>query len=420
MIAYLSPQPPARTGIATYSAQVLAGLRSAGMAIEAPWPLGGRVDELVDASDLAVYHVGNNAEFHGEIYRLAMRRPGLVVLHDLAIDDLVRWFADADDPLGRRAGEEADRARVRLWEARPDIGPPLDTPWCAHLARRSRGVIVHSTFGRDYLEAFGSRTPAFVVPHPVIEAPRAARGAPSLAAKLRARIPQPFVIGILGDVGGPKGIEAVLAAAHHLGEDVAVVVAGRRIPGYEVDDAVIASGIVHRVTVEHDVDERRFYAWLHAVDVVVNLRHPHRGEVSGTLVRALAAGKPAVVQAVGTYLDWPADAVVRIPAGEPVPSLLAAALDGLRDPVERERVGRRAREEIERLEGATTSGYRRAIEETLALIRDPERTAVARWASALAQIGGDEDGAGLGLRQVEALEEIATAPVPGVRWARYG
>jgi glycosyltransferase involved in cell wall biosynthesis len=418
-VAYLSPQPPAGTGIATYSAQVLKGLRAAGAGhrLEAPWPLGGRIDEVVDRSDLAVYHVGNNAEFHGEIYRLAVRRPGLVVLHDLAIDDLVRWFADTGDPLGRGAEDEADAARGHLFERRPEIGPPLDTPWCAHLVRRSRGVIVHSRFGAEYLEAFGTRTPAFVVPHPVIDPPRAARRAAERGAVLRARIPQSLLVGVLGDVGGPKGIEATLAAARHLGTDVAVAIVGRRIPGYEVDDAAVSSGIVDRVTVRLDVGEREFYAWLHAADVVVNLRHPHRGEVSGTLMRALEAGTPVVVQAVGTYLDWPEDSVVRIPGGQPDIAALLEALRRLQDPRERERIGAGAKREIERLrsEDATTTGYLRAIDRTLALLRDPRRDAAARWAAALAQMGGTEEHAALARSHLDALEELGEAP--GVRWA---
>ena len=414
-IAYLSPQPPARTGIATYSSEVLTRLRAgdvgAAHRIEAPWPLGGRVDELIDASDLAMYHVGNNAEFHGEIYRLAVRRPGLVVLHDLAIDDLVRWFVDSGDPLGATAEGEADAARVELFERRPDIGAPLDTPWCAHLVRRARGVIVHSAFGRRYIEALGSRTPVFVAPHPVIRPPRAARRAGERAAKLRARIPQPFLIGVLGDVGGPKGILSVLAAAWELGPDVAVVVVGRRIPGYEVDDDVIASGVSDRTTVVHDAGERDFYAWLHASDVVVNLRHPHRGEVSGTLIRAMAAGKPVIVQSVGTYLDWPDDAVVRIPAGQPGHLVLAREIDRIRnDPGLREELGRRAREAVMAADGETTEGYARAIDATLGLMQDPVRTATARWAMALSQMGATPEHAALGARQIESLEEIASAP----------
>ena len=416
-IAYVSPVPPARTGIATYSAQVLASLRRGGIAqrheLDVVWPLGPRTDERIRTADVAVYHVGNNAEFHGEIYRAAVRTPGLVVLHDLAIDDLARWFLDAGSPVGMRAAREAEAARVALYEARPDIGEPLDVPWCAHLVRRSRGVIVHSPFGREYLEGFGSRTPVFVVPHEVIEPPRAARGAARRAASIRERLGDVFLVGVLGDIGAPKGIEAVLEAAASV-ERAHVAIVGRRVPGFDVEAAAAGD----RVTVAADVSEEDFYAWLHASDVIVNLRYPHRGEVSGTLIRAMAAGKPAIVQEVGTYLDWPEDSVIRVSAGPPDAAELREHLVRLAaDPEAGRRVGDRAAEEITRLreERAAARGYEEAIEATLALVRAPRRSAAARWAGALAQLGGTEEHASYGVRYLRSLEEVTDGP--GVRWA---
>lgn len=430
-IAYLSPMPPARSGIATYSAQVLASLREIGFhkrhRTSVLWPLDPRVDHAVASADLAVYHVGNNAEFHGEIYCLAIRHPGLVVLHDLAIDDLVRWFRDTDDPLGARAGVEEGPARLRLYETHPDVQGPLETPWCAHLVRRARGVIVHSAFGAEYLAAIGSRTPTFVVPHPVIAPPRAARRAARRARVIRQGLgEEPFLVGVLGDIGASKGIGAILKAVAAMDGDVHVAIVGRRIPGYDVESAIAESGIEDRVTVATDVKEREFHAWLRASDVVVNLRHPHRGEVSGTLVRAMAAGKPVVVQAVGTYLDYPEDAVVRIPAGEPDADALTEALGRLEaEPSLREEVGDRAREETERLrtERVTAHGYEEAMDSTLGLLGDPVRWATERWASALAATDPAEGDVDLALPHLERLRELDDVPT-GVDWAgtagRYG
>jgi glycosyltransferase involved in cell wall biosynthesis len=422
-IAYLSPMPPARTGIATYSAQVLASLKEIGFRkrhrIEVLWPLDPRVDETVASADLAVYHVGNNAEFHGEIYRMAVRHPGLLMLHDLAIDDLVRWFRDTGDPLGMRAVAEAEPARLRLYETRPDIQGPLETPWCAHLVRRSRGVMVHSSYGAEYIEAIGSRTPVHVVPHPVIAPPRAARRAPKRAREIREGLGEAFVVGVLGDMGASKGIDAVLDAVSHLEGDARVAIVGRRIPGYDVEAVVAESRVADRVTVLGDASERDFYAWLHAVDVVVNLRHPHRGEVSGTLVRAMAAGKPTIVQSVGSYLDEPEDAVIHIPAGEPDALELADALSRLRaDPELRARIGERAREETERLqtEQLTATRYEQAIEATLELLGDPVRWATERWAAALASAEPTSEDVTLALPHLERLHQLAEVPT-GVEWA---
>jgi glycosyltransferase involved in cell wall biosynthesis len=416
-IVYLSPLPPERTGIASYSRAVLSGLRASGFSrrhrVEPRWPLRGRVDEDVVGADLAVYHLGNNMEFHRDIYAMAVRHPGLVVLHDLALDDLGGALLAVGDPLGPPTRAEALEA-ARTIEA-PDVDEPLRIPWSASVVRRSRGVIVHSRFGRRYLEAFGSRTPVHVVPHPLVEDARALRRARREASRLRARAlvgEGGVLVGVLGDLGRAKGMEAVLQAVARLDRSVRVVVAGRRIPMYDAGAVVTSSPAADRITLAPDVSDAEFLGWVHASDVVVNLRHPHRGEVSGTLIRALQAGVPVVVSGVGSYLEWPEDAVARIPAGPPDVDALTAVLRRLvEDEAHRRDLAERARAFVARYraEDATTRGYEAAMESTLRLIRDPARGAMARWAGALAQLGADTSVAdrGLGVDYAAALEELS-------------
>ena len=67
---FFSPLPPARTGVADYSASLLAELRRLGSVEVAP-----------DRCDVALYHLGNNG-LHAPIYRRALTDPGVIVLHD--------------------------------------------------------------------------------------------------------------------------------------------------------------------------------------------------------------------------------------------------------------------------------------------------------------------------------------------------
>ena len=420
-VAFLSPLPPAPTGIATYARAVLEQLQASDAAreheIEPVWPIGRAADRTVWESDVAVYQLGNNVEFHREIYVLAVRHPGVVVLHDLALDDFVRALIDLEDPLGPRSALEARAARARLEASGMEVGGPLATPWCALAVRRARTVIVHSEFGRRYLEATGCRTPIVVAPHPVIDARegRAQRRAERRVAA-RAAGGEPLV-GVLGDLGPAKGIEAVLAAVASLREPVRVALVGRTIPGFDPEAAVAARGLADRVIVERDVGDAVFEAWVRTSDVVVNLRHPHRGEVSGTLIRAMREGKPAVVSAVGTYLDLPDDAVVRVPAGPPDPGALAEALGPLvSDPSLRRRVGDRAAAHVAEIRRAdrTARAYVEAIDRVVELARDPERRALARWAGALADLGAvGEPGLRYGVRYAEALRELTSRASPG-------
>src|SRR5206468_6722713 len=75
-VAYYSPLPPSRSGIADYSTLLLPALRE-------------RIDVVVaeqgkraPAADVALYHVGNDPDAHGWIVDALHKRPGVVVLHE--------------------------------------------------------------------------------------------------------------------------------------------------------------------------------------------------------------------------------------------------------------------------------------------------------------------------------------------------
>ena len=61
---------------------------------------------------MGVYHLGNNLEFHGDIYDLAIRTPGLLVIHDLALDDFVMGMVATAQPFGHQAHARGVAARA--------------------------------------------------------------------------------------------------------------------------------------------------------------------------------------------------------------------------------------------------------------------------------------------------------------------
>jgi glycosyltransferase involved in cell wall biosynthesis len=220
------------------------------------------------------------------------------------------------------------------------------------------------------------------------------------------------VIGVFGDLNAAKGIEAILEAAGAIETPVHVQLVGRRIEGYDIEAVVERSGRATITTLATDVEEEEFDARLLASDVVVNLRYPHRGEVSGALALALQAGRATVVSATGSYLDLPEDAVRRIEGGPPRASELAEVLGRLAaNETERRALGERAREHMRDLAraDATARGYEHAITETLALLKDPARQALARWAGALLDCGVSEEAMheGFGLSYMQALTGFA-------------
>jgi glycosyltransferase involved in cell wall biosynthesis len=425
-VAWLSPMPPAKTGIASYSMAVLDGLERMGYTptrrrIEPVWPLRPRHEDEISRYALAVYHLGNHVEFHRDIYRHAIRTPGVVVIHDLALDGFFHGMISAGDPLGHQAEREG-LAHASLLASLPDVvdSEPLRVPLIAHVARRARGIVVHSEFGRRYLHAFGCRTPVFVAPHPTVESGVAIRHAEDRRALLRGGLEAQgmrTLVGVFGDLNAPKLIDTVCEAVHRLPESVHLALVGR-ISGFDVEGIVASSGLGGRVTLLSDVSDEDFLAWMCAADVSVNLRFPHRGEVSGTLARAMQCGRPAIVSGTGTYLDIPDDVVVRVSPGRVEAVELASAIERLVErPELRAAIGERAsRYMAELARGERTAHvYADAIDQTLTLLADPGRRALARWGGALADLGATSEHVrlGYGLAYARALEELAPPGGPG-------
>ncbi len=417
-IAYLSPMPPAETGIATYSKAVLEGLDRIGYTanrFQPIWPLEPKHEGTIPWHTMGVYHLGNNVEFHRDIYRHAIQTPGLIVIHDLALDDFVRGMVAAGDPLGHQAMREGllNAPKLAGFED-AERNEPLRVPFVAHAARRARGIVVHSPFVERYLRAFGCRTPVYVAPHPVVETSEAVRAAERRRAVLRAPLESMdmrALVVVAGDQNGAKLIDRVLAAVGRLPEDVHLALVGRRIEGYDLDAVVRGSGLGWRASVHADVTDEDFLGWLCAADVAVDLRFPHRGEVSGSLARAMQCGRATIVSGTGTYLDIPGDRVVHVSPGRVEPEELAAAIGRLLgDGDLRRRIGEAARAHMAELatSEATAHAYAEAIDGTLALLQDPTRRALARWGGALVDLGVTEADLdrGYGASYARALDEF--------------
>ena len=100
--------------------------------------------------DVALYHLGNNA-LHAAIYRRALERPGVVVLHDAVLH---HFLLGQLDEAGVRRGV---RLQLRRVEPRAGAGPvaraarrpaPIrryfDYPMLRRVAERARAVVVHN------------------------------------------------------------------------------------------------------------------------------------------------------------------------------------------------------------------------------------------------------------------------------------
>jgi len=321
-VAYYSPLPPSRSGIADYSALLLPALEERlDLVIARP----GRFRRAPKA-DVALYHVGNDAEAHGWIVDALRRRPGIVVLHEFVLHHLVVGLTFArGDAAGYLAAMEREAGLVGrllgyavldnklppLWETRPE-----DFPLAGEVLDRATGLIVHSRYVERRAREAGYRGPIRRIPHPAwpvpaIE-PAAVEGGP--------------VFGCFGHLNEAKRVPELLKAFEALrarrSEATLLLVGGAssRLQRLELPDGVLR---------EEYVPEERLWALMAACDAVVGLRSPTMGETSGTTIRALALGKPLVVSDVGWFAELPHDVAFKVPVDEREVDRITAALEAL-------------------------------------------------------------------------------------------
>src|SRR5215207_8022974 len=116
-IAWFSPFPPVRTGIADCSAELAAALRARGYTID-PYPAESAHDfpwtHRQQPYDLIVYQFGNSSH-HDYEWAYALRYPGLVALHDTHLHHARAAFL-------LREGRAADYRAEFAW-SHPDARP---------------------------------------------------------------------------------------------------------------------------------------------------------------------------------------------------------------------------------------------------------------------------------------------------------
>jgi glycosyltransferase involved in cell wall biosynthesis len=323
-LAWFTPWPPDRTGVAGRSAEVVPLLAARGLGIDvfvderfsgppvAP-PEAGRV-RVIGAHDfiwrharapydLAVYQVGNS-EWHEFIWPYLYRWPGLAVLHD----------ARVHHARGRAllSHGRIDAYRTEFAWSHPQVpaaaaefgvlgfsGPYYYMwPMIRGVVESARLVAAHSRGAVAEIEA---ASPGRTVEYIALGEGRPAVADERTRAQFRSALGFPesaVVFGVFGALTAEKRVPQVLRAfgsALARNPDARLVLAGAVDPQIELAALIEELGIgaaVRLITLDRD---EAFDEAIAAVDVTFNLRWPSTLETSGPWLRAMAAGRATVI-----------------------------------------------------------------------------------------------------------------------------
>jgi glycosyltransferase involved in cell wall biosynthesis len=347
-LAWFSPLPPARSGIATYSADLVPRLAPA-HTIDCFSEADAR-DFLWkarrDPYDLVVYQLGN-ATCHDYMWGYLAAFPGLVVLHDARLHQ-ARARALLRD-------ERFDDYRREFWYDHPDarrdfveyaiagLGGPVYYCWpmLRVVMRTARMVAVHNPrvaadlrveFPDTVVDAIHLGTAA-------LDAGAAARGRARAALGVP---PDAVLFAAFGKITAEKRIDAILRAFDAVARersDVHLLLAGDASDYPALAQALAGSAHAPRLHVTGYVPDEAIGDYLAAADACLCLRWPTALETSASWLQCLAASRPTVISDLAHLVDIPA-IVLRVDLMDEDASLLAAMRALAGDPGRREALGR--------------------------------------------------------------------------------
>jgi len=325
-INWFSPLPPSHTEIAHSTMRLLPALCAAAevnlWTDQEHWPSelealatvrrfdAASIDwAAVNNVDATFYNIGNNSQFHREIWRVCRRHPGFAIMHDVFMHDSVSHdcrvrndraayldlMQSVYGTLGRRDAEWH-------WDGVLGLDQMSRVYSCSpYILQSSLGAIVHSRMAQHALKR-EMKMPVVLapLPFPIRSAPAPHSGGP------------PWQLVVFGYFGANRCLHQVLTALAYLdnrrlfrlhiygqlNENAEPV--ARLVQTLQLEGSVVVHGFV---------PETKLEAALSAAHLAINLRYPTKGEASASQLRIWNHGLPSLVTKIGWYAEVPPDTV---------------------------------------------------------------------------------------------------------------
>ena len=336
-VAYVSPLPPQRSGVADYSYRLLEAL-SAYCDVDAfvdtllgdqHAPPGVRlaavshfdiVERLRGGYDRLLICLGNS-EHHVASLALLRRRGGVVLAHDVRLTGLYGSIPQQRPELDRRPFAQVltEMYSGGLPKAILQVGALDPSDAHAHgifMAREAIAAADRFVVNSHYAAHLARSDAAPADRHKVEVAPFAFPSPEEFEAPTKSGAE--LVIATFGVVAPVKQTEKVLEAFAVVAEahpDAVLRVAGPPAgPGdYDHLRARAAElGLLNRVQLLGHVDQAEFRRLVTGTTIAVQLRAISMGESPASVGDCLAAGVPTIVSAVGAARELPDEAVVKV------------------------------------------------------------------------------------------------------------
>lgn len=372
-LAFVSPMPPERSGIADYSAELLPSLAKyyrIDVVTNQSEIAGGWIKnhcdfinsdafaQTADSYDRILYHFGNST-FHEHMFGLLESYPGTVVLHDAYLSGILAHMEHHGvtpgawvDSLYRSHGYASVAERFSASDTSSVV---WKYPCNIDVIRRAVGVIVHSHEPvRQTIKFYGKGAADHFSVIPLLRSPVKSSNKLKAQARKTLGVPDDQILvcsfGLLGPTKlNHRLLDAWTGLQQEVDCDCALVFVGENHEGpygQRMTAEVKRRAAHDQVHITGWADKETYELYLQAADVGVQLRTLSRGETSAAILDCMKYGLATIVNKNGSMNDLPDGAVQKIPDNFSNSDLTAALQSLIENPTERAELGNAASNEI--------------------------------------------------------------------------
>ena len=372
-LAYVSPLPPKKTGIADYSAELIQAL-TLWFEVDVVVAQEQISDSYITANcrilsieafrsnaqnyERVLYHFGNSA-FHEYMFELLETIPGVVVLHDFFLGDIQAyregagqvphaWIHALMESHGYGAVQErylAKNIEKLMWHY------PVNLP----VLQQALGVIVHSEFAKQLAKQwYGEKSTKEWAVIPLLKRPVKMVDRKTVREALGFNENDILIcsFGMLGPTKlNHRLLEAWLASSLASDQKVHLIFVGENDAGgygQQILQKIQSSKFSDRIRVTGWVSAETFRYYLAAADIAVQLRENSRGEASAAVLDCMNYGLATIINANGSNSEIDPSCVWMLPDEFSNDELVEALTVLVDNPARRRVLGTRAREIVHR------------------------------------------------------------------------
>lgn len=370
-LAFVAPLPPVRSGIADYSAELLPELAryyDIELIVDQPeiadsWLKANFAirdwrwfDANAERFERILYQIGNSA-FHGYMFSLMRRHPGVVVLHDFFLSGVLAYLEITGESPGiwtqALYASHGYEALLHRHKHEIDHNPTvMHYPCNLALLNKADGIIVHAQYSLQlarqwYGEIFAEDWALCPL---LRRMPVAAIDRESARRKLGFQSGD-FIVCSFGMLGPTKLNHRLLNA--WLNSPMAsdprchLIFVGENHGGdygVELLKIIKTSNCANNIKITGFADADLFRTYLAAANTGVQLRTMSRGETSAAALDCMTYGLPTIVNAHGAMAELPNHAVVKLPDEFSDEALIASLIALWENPQRCQSLGEQATE----------------------------------------------------------------------------